>query len=129
MAELRGYHYHSGMVFAAYAQGYAGPLAQGGRYDEVGQAFGRARPATGFSLDLRGIAASLPPAKTTKAIFAPYSTDTCLMDRIDALRSEGHVVIQELPGHEVHRRELNCDRRLVQQGGEWQVVAAPDLSE
>ena len=51
------------------------------------------------------------------------------MDRIDALRSEGHVVIQELPGHEVHRRELNCDRRLVQQGGEWQVVAAPDLSE
>ncbi len=129
LAELRGYHYHSGMVFAAYAQGYAGPLAQGGRYDEVGQAFGRARPATGFSLDLRGIAASLPPAQVTKAIFAPYSTDTGLMDRIDALRSEGHVVIQELPGHESHRRELCCDHMLVQQDGEWQIVAAPELSE
>src|SRR5690606_18898419 len=47
LAELRGYHYHSGMVFAAYAKGYSGALALGGRYDEVGSAFGRARPATG----------------------------------------------------------------------------------
>jgi len=62
LSELRGYHYHSGVVFAAYAQGYTGPLVLGGRYDEVGKAFGRARPATGFSLDLRGVVQALPPA-------------------------------------------------------------------
>jgi ATP phosphoribosyltransferase regulatory subunit len=56
LAELRGYHYHSGVVFDAYCAGVTGPVARGGRYDEVGKAFGRARPATGFSIDLRGVA-------------------------------------------------------------------------
>jgi len=56
LAELRGYHYHSGVVFDAYCEGVAGPVARGGRYDEVGKAFGRARPATGFSIDLRALA-------------------------------------------------------------------------
>jgi len=56
LAELRGYHYHSGVVFDAYCDGVSGPVARGGRYDEVGRAFGRARPATGFSIDLRSLA-------------------------------------------------------------------------
>jgi ATP phosphoribosyltransferase regulatory subunit len=56
LAELRGYHYHSGVVFDAYCAGVAGAVARGGRYDEVGKAFGRARPATGFSIDLRSVA-------------------------------------------------------------------------
>jgi ATP phosphoribosyltransferase regulatory subunit len=56
LAELRGYHYHSGVVFDAYCKGVTGPVARGGRYDEVGKAFGRARPATGFSIDLRSVA-------------------------------------------------------------------------
>src|SRR5258708_33165310 len=56
LAELRGYHYHSGVVFDAYCDGVSGPGARGGRYDEVGKAFGRARPATGFSIDLRSLA-------------------------------------------------------------------------
>ena len=56
LAELRGYHYHSGVVFDAYCDGVSGSVARGGRYDEVGKAFGRARPATGFSIDLRGLA-------------------------------------------------------------------------
>ena len=56
LAELRGYHYHSGVVFDAYCAGVSGPVARGGRYDEVGKAFGRARPATGFSIDLRSVA-------------------------------------------------------------------------
>lgn len=56
LAELRGYHYHSGVVFDAYCDGVTGPVARGGRYDEVGKAFGRARPATGFSIDLRSLA-------------------------------------------------------------------------
>lgn len=57
LAELRGYHYHSGVVFDAYCQGVSAAVARGGRYDEVGKAFGRARPATGFSIDLRAVAA------------------------------------------------------------------------
>jgi ATP phosphoribosyltransferase regulatory subunit len=127
LSELRGYHYHSGIVFAAYAQGYAGPLAFGGRYDEVGLAFGRARPATGFSLDLRGVVTALPPAEKHRAIFAPCVNDAALQGKIEALRTEGHVVVQELPGHEQHRAELGCDRRLEKQGMQWQVVAAPEL--
>ncbi len=57
LAELRGYGYHSGMVFAAYTQGRSRAIALGGRYDEVGKVFGRARAATGFSLDLRELVA------------------------------------------------------------------------
>lgn len=127
LAELRGYHYHSGMVFAAYAQGYAGPLALGGRYDEIGLAFGRARPATGFSLDLRGVTKALPPLPLQKAIFAPCGEDAGLAAKIEELRNEGQIVVQELPGHEAHRNELNCDRKLVKQAAHWQVVAAPEL--
>ena len=127
LAELRGYHYHSGVVFAAYAQGYAGPLARGGRYDEVGAIFGRARPATGFSLDLRGVVSSLPAVEMTSAIFAPSMGDALLDKTIESLRSQGYIVIQDLPGQELHRAELGCDRMLVQQNGEWLVVAAPEL--
>jgi len=62
LAELRGYHYHSGVVFDAYCDGSQGaanfPIARGGRYDEVGKAFGRPRPATGFSIELRSLAAA-----------------------------------------------------------------------
>jgi len=64
LAELRGYHYHSGVVFDAYCDGVTGVVARGGRYDDVGRAFGRARPATGFSIDLRSLA-SVTPRKTS----------------------------------------------------------------
>lgn len=128
LAELRGYHYHSGLVFAAYAPGCAGPLAQGGRYDEVGEVFGRARPATGFSLDLRGLVTALPPAELRKGILAPYADDAALQQKIHALRAAGEVVVVELPGHEAHRAELGCDRMLVQNqqqdNGGWDVVLA-----
>lgn len=127
LSELRGYHYHSGIVFAAYAKGYAGPLALGGRYDEVGLAFGRARPATGFSLDLRGVVTALPVAEKHMAILAPWSADATLLRAIEALRTVGEVVVQELPGHEKHRTESGCDRRLEKKGTEWHVVAAPEL--
>jgi ATP phosphoribosyltransferase regulatory subunit len=122
LSELRGYHYHSGIVFAAYAQGYKGPLALGGRYDEVGQAFGRARSATGFSLDLRGVVTALPQAKSEMAIFAPAIADTALTEKIDALRQEGHVVIQELPDTQSDMSELNCSRKLEHYNSGWHVV-------
>ncbi len=122
LSELRGYHYHSGIVFAAYAQGYKGPLALGGRYDEVGQAFGRARPATGFSLDLRGVVTALQPAQSEMAIFAPAIDDSTLTAKIDALRAEGYMVIQELPGIESDFSELNCDKKLAHYNSGWHIV-------
>lgn len=122
LSELRGYHYHSGIVFAAYAQGYKGPLALGGRYDEVGQSFGRARPATGFSLDLRGVATALPPAKSVMAIFAPASDDKALTSKIEALRAEGYIVVQELEGAKSDLAELNCNKKLEHYNSGWHVV-------
>lgn len=124
LAELRGYHYHSGMVFAAYAQGCPGPLALGGRYDEVGQAFGRARPAAGFSLDLRGLVKALPPSNVKQCILAPYGNDDSLIKKIDELRKSGEKVVQELPGHEAYVDELNFNRKLKNLDGVWQVIAA-----
>ncbi len=122
LSELRGYHYHSGVVFAAYAQNYSGPLALGGRYDEVGDSFGRARPATGFSLDLRGVVTALETAKLDKAILAPVSGDSLLQEKVEALRTQGQVVVQALPDDQTSTEELNCDRELKQEDGEWQVV-------
>lgn len=122
LSELRGYHYHSGIVFAAYAQGYKGPLALGGRYDEVGVAFGRARPATGFSLDLRGVVTALPPAMSNVAIFAPASDDATLAEKIEALRLEGHIVVQELAGTVPNFSELNCNRKLEHYNSGWHIV-------
>ncbi len=119
LGELRGYHYHSGVVFAAYAIGYTGPVALGGRYDEVGIAFGRARPATGFSLDLRGIVSAFAPANLPKAILAPEGNDKDLLNKIEALRTDGLLVIQVLPNSEVNLNELNCDSTLVLRDGEW----------
>lgn len=122
LSELRGYHYHSGIVFAAYAQGYKGPLALGGRYDKVGQSFGRARPATGFSLDLRGVATALPPAQSATAIFAPASDDKTLIAKIEALRAEGYIVVQGLIGAESDMIELNCNKKLEHFNSGWHVV-------
>src|SRR5881628_2738602 len=102
LADLRGYHYHSGVVFAAYAPGVANAVALGGRYDEVGKAFGRARPETGAA-----------------AIRAPYSNDERLATAIRKLRTAGEVVVVGLPGHE--GIQPDCDRALVKRAGEWTV--------
>lgn len=123
LSELRGYHYHSGLVFAAYAKGYAGPIALGGRYDEVGAAFGRARPATGFSLDLRGALQALGPATTCMGVLAPASDDPELQAAIEALRAQGTVVVEALPSAPLHYSELACDRLLQKVDGRWQVLA------
>ena len=121
LAELRGYHYHNGVVFAAYAQGLAYAVAQGGRYDNVGQQFGRARCATGFSLDLRALAPYLQPQSTACGILAPYSTDPALAQKIEALRATGQVVVVELPGQEIHRAEAGYTRRLLLKNGVWEI--------
>jgi ATP phosphoribosyltransferase regulatory subunit len=120
LGELRGYHYHSGVVFAAYANARPNALAQGGRYDEVGKAFGRARPATGFSMDLRELVAAGSGASRLSRVLAPYRPgDRALQQRIAVLRGRGVVVVEDLPGHTRHRAELGCGRELVRRKGRW----------
>ena len=122
LAELRGYHYHSGMVFAAYHTGSHDAIALGGRYDDVGRAFGRARPATGFSMDLRQLHALLSKRVQPKAILAPYRQDPALEATISGLREKGEVIVVDLLGKAECRAELNCDRELVSKDGKWIVV-------
>ncbi|HUU74222.1 MAG TPA: ATP phosphoribosyltransferase regulatory subunit [Burkholderiales bacterium] len=123
LGELRGYHYHSGAVFEAYVPGRTDAIARGGRYDEVGKAFGRARPATGFSIDLRDLAGLQEDDATGKRILAPYRRDDAgLQVAIQSLRDAGSVVITDLPGHETNRGELRCEHELALRDGVWQVV-------
>jgi len=123
LAELRGYHYHSGVVFAAYAGGSPNAVALGGRYDEVGKAFGRARPATGFSMDLRELAQASPNGTRRAPVLAPYAPqDAGLQRAVNALRARGVAVVMDLPGHAGTQDELGCGERLAKRNGKWQVV-------
>ncbi len=132
LGELRGYRYHTGVVFAAYTPGVAQELARGGRYDDIGGVFGRARPATGFSTDLKALyravghsGVSDDTAALSQAIGAPWEEDAELRKRIQTLRLKGESVIWLLPGHTGSAKELGCDRVLRRdQAGEWQVVDA-----
>ena len=119
LADLRGYQYESGAMFAAYVPGLPNPVARGGRYDHVGEAFGRARPATGFSMDLRELARLLPVAERKRAIRAPWGRDAALRQTIAALRNADEIVIQHLPGHDNDQDEFVCDRVLVLDNGNW----------
>jgi len=121
LADLRGYHYHSGVVFAAYGGGSPAAVALGGRYDRVAEAFGRARPATGFSLDLRELALRLPDPEAIGAILAPHAQDATLLTEIAVLREQGEIVVTTLPGHDGTWNEAGCDRQLVMRGGRWTV--------
>ena len=121
LADLRGYQYHSGVMFAAYVDKLPQPIARGGRYDHVGQAFGRSRPATGFSLDLLTLASLSPLAVRKLAIAAPWINDAQLNSAIDALRSQGEAVVQVMPGETIDAAEYECDRELVKQGNSWEV--------
>jgi ATP phosphoribosyltransferase regulatory subunit len=119
LADLRGYQYESGAMFGLYVPGLPNAVARGGRYDHVGEAFGRARPATGFSLDLRELARLLPGAERKHAVRAPWGNAPELRERIATLRGEGEIVIQSLPGHEDDQDEFECDRALVFEAGNW----------
>jgi ATP phosphoribosyltransferase regulatory subunit len=121
LADLRGYQYHSGVMFAAYVDQLPQPIARGGRYDHVGQAFGRSRPATGFSMDLLTLANLAPVAQRKPAIVAPWTLEAGLASKIAELRVAGEVVIQALGGDDVETAEYLCDRELVKQDSAWVV--------
>ena len=121
LADLTGYHYHNGVVFAAYYSGYPGTIARGGRYDGVGKDFGRARAATGFSLDLREIARLTLGHQAQSGILAPsVSGDAVLAARISELREQGEIVVQLLPGETCSEGPV-CDRILVWRDGQWKI--------
>ena len=113
LADLSGYQYESGAMFALYVAGLPNAVARGGRYDHVGEVFGRARPATGFSLDLRELARLLPAAAAVSAIRAPWGREPALTELIASLREQGEIVIQLLPGEESSQQEFECDREII----------------
>ncbi len=126
LCELRGYQYHTGIVFAAYIPSYGRAVAKGGRYDNIGAVFGRARPATGFDSDLKTLARfTTRDFRRAGGILAPDSDCEALGDKVAALRASGEIVITDVGGSadEATARELHCDRRLLRRSGAWVVQA------
>ena len=123
LAELRGYGYQTGVVFAAFVPGCGQEVARGGRYDQIGEVFGRARPATGFSADLRTLMALSQSVEETprRAVFAPATDTSALAQTIADLRAAGEQVIRALPGQVGGAHEMGCDRQLQQRGEQWVV--------
>jgi len=119
LSDMSGYAYYSGPRFAIYGAGSSDALARGGRYDEVGAVFGRNRPAVGFSLDLKALAEVAGPSPAPRAIRAPWGEDPALRAALRRLREDGEIVLAMLPGHELEAQAFDCDRELVQQGGQW----------
>lgn len=125
LAELRGYHYHTGIMFAAYQPGRGQALALGGRYDNLGRVFGRGRPATGFSADLRELLPAAAAARGRNArILAPPSNDPKLKALVARLRERGEIVVIALPGQTADAAEMDCARRLARVEGRWKVIKA-----
>lgn len=123
LGDLRGFGYHNGAVFAAYTGGQAQAVALGGRYDGAGAIFGRARPATGFSLDLRRILNVLAEPAARPGILVPSGDDPALRTRITELRAAGERVVVELAGATAEPQESGCNRRLVQDSGTWKILS------
>jgi ATP phosphoribosyltransferase regulatory subunit len=132
LADLRGYHYHNGVVFAAYYPGFPCAIALGGRYDGVGKAFGRDRPATGFSMDLREVARLAAGNVCQGAILAPHCAHSAanngLAKAIATLREQGEVVVELLPGESRSEGPL-CDRQLTECKGQWIIQAITGIDQ
>lgn len=123
LSELHSFTYHTGLWFAAFAPGYGRALASGGRYDHVGEVFGRARPATGFHIDVTALNRLVnQTAQEKPGIYAAASEDPEQWQAVQALRARGERVVTGFAGEEVRRNEINCDRQLLPQQGEYRVV-------
>jgi ATP phosphoribosyltransferase regulatory subunit len=122
LADLSGYKYHNGMTFTAYMHGQGQGIAYGGRYDGIGKGFGRSRPATGFSADVKVLFDLIShSARVSTAIFAPGSGDAGLHDAVNALRDKGEQVIYQLSGQLGDAGDMGCDRELYLDSGRWKV--------
>ena len=123
LADLRGYHYHSGVIFGLYAQGQPDALARGGRYDEIGATFGRPRPATGFSLDLRELVRYMQAPAARSAIRAEWSQHEGYAQAVQRLREDGQAVIELPAGAALEGEQFRFDRELTLSDGQWHVRA------
>jgi ATP phosphoribosyltransferase regulatory subunit len=123
LADLSGYAYYSGARFAIYGAGSSDSLVRGGRYDEVGAVFGRNRPAVGFSADLKEVVQRARLDGRRAAVRAPWGEEAGLRAAVRALRAGGETVVCVLPGHEHEVQEFDCDREIVDEGGQWVVRA------
>jgi len=122
LSELQGYHYKTGVVFAAFVPQLGQAIARGGRYDDIGEIFGRARAATGFSTDLKILnRLSNKQFDTVEKIFAPSDDDQSLKSKITALRDEGKTVIEQLSNQEVDAKAMGCSKSLCLVDGQWVV--------
>lgn len=123
LSEVRGYNYHTGLIFAAYADGVGQAIANGGRYDHIGEVFGRARPATGFAVDVTKLAQLLEDRPATlSGIYAAASDDPAQWQAIADLRAQGERVVCGMASQEAIQEELACDRQLQLINGDYQVV-------
>jgi ATP phosphoribosyltransferase regulatory subunit len=125
LAELRGYTYKTGVVFAAFVPGWGLEIGRGGRYDDIGRVFGRARPAVGFSTDLKGLislaGAPVGGGGVPDAVLAPWDLDADLQESVQRLRQAGRRVIQQLPGQRMDIAALGCSEALERVDGAWQL--------
>ena len=122
LAELHGYHYQTGVVFAAFVPGSGEAIARGGRYDDIGQIFGRARAATGFSTDLK-LLDNLTTRQFEKSnrVFAPAENDAALKQKINELRTQNICVVEQLAGQNGDAKAMQCNQCLKLIDGQWQV--------
>lgn len=122
LSELRGYNYHTGMIYTAFVPNEGKGIAFGGRYDDIGSAFGKARPATGFSTDVKQLLELQNISEDTlDKIFAPVNDNDSLHKKITELREQGKIVIQELEGQNATAKEMNCNQTLVCENNQWVV--------
>ena len=125
LADLQGWDYHNGIMFSIYCPGHPDAVVRGGRYDGMGEAFGRSRPATGFSVELRVLAElselARPSAESADApVAAPWQDDADLREAIAHLRDNGRVVVC-MPAHDF---QVHTGPKLVLVNGLWQVAPA-----
>jgi ATP phosphoribosyltransferase regulatory subunit len=124
LSDLHGYRYKTGVTFAVHTAGSPNEVLRGGRYDDIGKAFGRARPAVGFSIYLRELA-ELAADDPPHAILAPVGADQRLRTLITQLRAAGEIVVQRLES-ETERSdesEFIFDRAIERRGDTWHVVS------
>lgn len=126
LAEMRGYSYHTGIMYTVYLPGRGDSIASGGRYDGIGEAFGNSRPAIGFSTDLRTLASLIEDqGRECDGILAPFVLDNSLDQVINGLRQQGERVIKQLDGNStVPPEQQGCNRIIVKQGDDWKVISS-----
>ena len=120
LSDMESYSYHTGLVFAAYVPGHGNAVARGGRYNYIGEVFGRSRPATGFSTDVKTLVSLADVVvEDRSSVLAPATHNDALWQKIKSLRAEGYRVIQQL---DQDTNASDFDFQLIARGDDWELV-------